>query len=371
MRSSTKIAIGFVGVLVAAYAGYNAWAVYELGRTNFAPLQPGVVNLVAITRGAGYRIVVANEIAQLVEGDAPQFGAPQSRTDTTSEVGSGKRIPIDDMLGSLRGDPASLGRLVMRLNDLKSDAIPTDAVRWNMADVQRALAGDSGLRARLVKDLNVSLDGRPMPYIRPAALERGIVIECPVQVPVRLGASVRKLQALIRQPFKAQLLKDLEARFARVEAGKEQLVGYYRELAQQALDEPAKRENVARVLAELTSPRRLDGLASAPARILSNATIVVTQDQIAGSSFDSYETTDGKIALDVNIDLTNEGRLRLWKYSRGRTGFQLLFIVDGVAIAAPIIRQELATRRVTIKNMSNEKLVRKAVAVMNEANANK
>ena len=79
--------------------------------------------------------------------------------------------------------------------------------------------------------------------------------------------------------------------------------------------------------------------------------------------------------------------MQLWKYSHdnkkpGRTdnflnlfrsknraakGFQLLFIVDAIAIAAPEITSDLAERKILIKGVPSKELVENAVNLLNEA----
>ncbi len=61
---------------------------------------------------------------------------------------------------------------------------------------------------------------------------------------------------------------------------------------------------------------------------------------------------------DLTIEMTDEGRRRLWQYSEDKIGTQLLLIVDGVAIAAPKISHELAQGELTITQMADEGLVK-------------
>ena len=69
----------------------------------------------------------------------------------------------------------------------------------------------------------------------------------------------------------------------------------------------------------------------------------------------------GKPLYDLVLDLNDEGRDRLWKYSRNKVGTQLLLIVDGVAIAAPRVRHELAQKTVTITQMPDKALIQDAI----------
>ena len=69
--------------------------------------------------------------------------------------------------------------------------------------------------------------------------------------------------------------------------------------------------------------------------------------------------------MDITINLTDEGRMRLWKYSVGRVESHLLLVADGIPIAAPIIRDELREGELTITQMEDEALVKDAVDALN------
>jgi hypothetical protein len=62
--------------------------------------------------------------------------------------------------------------------------------------------------------------------------------------------------------------------------------------------------------------------------------------------------------------LNDEGRLRLWQYTRRHPKTQLLFAVDGIAIAAPIVQHEMKYPVAEILNVSDEVDARKAVQVI-------
>jgi preprotein translocase subunit SecD len=69
---------------------------------------------------------------------------------------------------------------------------------------------------------------------------------------------------------------------------------------------------------------------------------------------------------DLTINMTEEGRRRLWQYSKSRVGTQLLLIADGIAIAAPRIQHELAQGNLTITQMRDEVLLRDATDMLNK-----
>jgi len=95
--------------------------------------------------------------------------------------------------------------------------------------------------------------------------------------------------------------------------------------------------------------------------VLSNSVIVLTDEHMKGASIEQYEGSDGKPIFDVNIQLTEEGRMRLWSYSHRNRGFQLLLISNGVAVAAPRIKTELSQSSVRITQLTSESLAKDTV----------
>jgi preprotein translocase subunit SecD len=131
------------------------------------------------------------------------------------------------------------------------------------------------------------------------------------------------------------------------------------------MSDPAKREHVKNSIEGIISPQRTRQLAESPQSILKNAQVVINGSHIAGAS---YKTIVGgqRPKYNLTIQLTDEGRNRLWKYSMNRVGSHLLLIVDGVAIAAPIIGHALTQSELTIKGLTDEVSVREAVDRLNK-----
>src|SRR5688500_2677862 len=77
-RSSTRIAIGFVVTLAAIYFGFKAYSSYRVDGMSFTPLTPGELNIIGVDTGAGFQIIVANQIAQLVQASESEFEAESS-----------------------------------------------------------------------------------------------------------------------------------------------------------------------------------------------------------------------------------------------------------------------------------------------------
>lgn len=371
IRSSTKIAIGF-GLLAAAfYFGRNMWAAYNVDHLNFPELQPTGVNLVAVNPGAGYRIIVANQIAQLVEGAAGEFDAPTDSGTHGDDSDSGdtapKRIPIREMLQSLQGNEDALSHFVSSINDLGESRLPPTRIIWTSEDIQKALDGDQEMAKKLEDDLNVTFDGEPLEHLSKSAVLDGIVISCPVQVQVPVGSEVKTLTAHVLEPYKSVLMRSVEKRLEnKFDVTDSMMAGYYRDEVQKLIAQPKQKENVRQSLLDQISPKRLQRYAAAPERILRNAKILVNDNLIEGASYSKVETPDGKALYNLDIRLSNDGRLRLWQYSRLKPNFQLLLIVDGIAIAAPRINGELARDEVTITQLPDEGLVQDAVDRMNQ-----
>lgn len=370
MRSGTKIAIGFVAIVAGAYYGYQRVTETMIMGKRFSKIVPGRVNLLGVNAGQGYRIVVQNQIATLNEGGADDFEAPEmSGTGSEADSVSGRRrIPIREMLQGMQGDVEALGRFVMTMNDLRESELPPTRVLWDSADVSKALDGDPALVAKLQEDLGVTLEGTPLPHIRFSSIQNGIVIRSPVQIRMPEHADKPVETALILEPYKPVFAKVVEEQYAEeAEVTSSMILGTLREQAKRLEDEPSLRENVRRALEARVDPTRLQSLAAAPERVLHAARIVINEDAIVDASFVERKSTNGVRFYDLKIDLTDEGRQRLWQYSKHRVGSQLLLVVDGIAIGAPRIEHELSGGVVTITQLPDKVLVQDAVDLMKKA----
>jgi hypothetical protein len=321
IRQSTKIAIGFVVLSGLGYGAYTAAINMAIANAHFAPVPPAEVNLVGIDTGGKYKIIVSNEIAQLVEasdtfgGDAAQGSGESGATEGAVK----KRIPIKDLLLVLKGDSKALGDFVMTMNEMKEDNLPSIRVVWRADKIRQALNGDKALQAKLESDLVTRLDGSPLGKVRPSAIENGIVIEAPVTVSVNINGKITKVVGYVLDPFKTHLVTTVESRYADKNYNQNMQLGYYTQEARALVDDPKKREDVRQSLLDKIS------------------------DQLAAQRV----------------------RRRLWKYSRDKVGTQILLVADGVAIAAPRIQHVLAEGELTITQMRDKPLVTDAVDRIN------
>lgn len=359
MKQSTKVLLFATGVAAAIYGGFWGFGEWQVGSFQPKPISPGKVSLVAVNTDLGFAIRVANNVAHLVQVDkAVGFDAPQKE----GSEEDARRIPMRELLQSLQGDEVALSRLTMVLNRLNPDDLqPTDVV-WNAEDIEKAIGGDTVLRTKLEQDLNMSLDGIPPDEVRPKSILNGIVVMVPVPVHVNVSGEERVMTARIPQAYQPQMAKDLaqiiEKRF---NPTNEFIVGHYREVAKKY--GPGKiQENVRQKLSQLISEEKKTLLAEKPEQVLRGAAVLVNETMISGASTSVRKDEKGNSIYTIHLQMTDEGRLRLWKYSRQRKGSHLLVVVNGVAIAAPRVTTELAGHSLDLTDLKDRRLVEDAVS---------
>jgi preprotein translocase subunit SecD len=374
-RASTRIFVGFLLVVAVGWAGWQLYSNWYVSQIKFTAIEPGKVNLVGIELGRGFHITVSNRVAQLVEsadkeGDSSKdgFGGGNqidASSNSGADNGAKKRVSIRYLMESLQGNVDALGQFVMAQNNIKEDDLTPGAPRWLDTDLEKALKGDPTLSAKHERDLNVKLDGTPLPVIRPDAMWDGIVILAHVPVHVNVGGAVKLLQAPITLAFKAELMSAVEKDVAEKPNLSDELIGiYYQQEAQRILANSKYKEDVGEVLSATISPNHMQEYARDPERILESAVILVTEKNIDKAQCQPNVTDTGTL-YNLSMDLNKEGRDRLWYYSKKHLGFQLLLVSNGVAIAAPTIRYELSNTSLVITNLPDQDLVQQAVDTIN------
>jgi hypothetical protein len=363
IRSSTKIVIGFAVLTALGLSGYHYTMRVAIQNARFDPVVPGEVNLVGVDAGAGYRIIVANQMAQLVQA-SQDFGSKETEDSGATEGAIKKRIPIREMLAVLRGDEKALGPFVMTMNDMSENDLPPVAPVWKAGDIRKALDGDKALEKRLVADLNMKFDGTPLSQLRIGAMENGIVVETPVTVMVNLKGRPKEVVGYVKEAYRPRLMKAVEVRYAeKANLTQEMQAGFYKEEAQKVIDGESPKEDVRKSLESVIASEKSKERSRVADRVLKSATVVVNDSHISGADSHEYETSDGK-RYDLKISMTDEGSRRLWKYSSDKVGTQLLLITDGVAIDAPRISHELRQGELTITQMRDRVLVEDAVRML-------
>ena len=343
--------------------GYHYADDFLLGREHFAPLAPGTVNIIGLDKKAGYFIIIENRAAKLVYSGSGGFAAgPMDNPDASS--GDKKFVPIKDMLAGLQGNVEGLSHYVERLNEITAADDTPDAPVWKIEDVEKAVNGDAALTAKLVHDLNVNLDGTPIDRVSKSALQNGILIDTPVAMKIPGGKSI---YARVRRGYSPILMKKVLDRLKDKFYGKEAVAREYAAAAAGIKTGETPKEDVKKSLLQFKSA---DDLAGFPQRILDSITTIVNDRQITLASYSTQTTPKGN-QYTLIINLTDEGRKRLWQFARNHEGDQLLLTVDGVAIAAPFIGHatDLAGGQIEINGMEDESLVQDAVNTINEKRA--
>ncbi len=370
MRSSTKIAIGFFVISFGGYFGYQIISDQMIMGEKFSVLTPGDVNIIGIDPGAGYKIITANYMAQLVE---TKGGFENGSSDDGGGADSGsikKRVPVREMLQTLQGNGKALGQFVMIMNDMREDdSWPSIHVIWKAADIQKAIDGDKVLRPKLEHDLNMHLDGTPLPTLSLDALESGIIIETPVTVTVNLKGQLTPVTGPVQEPYSPRLIKKVREQYqTKSELTDEMQAGYYKQEATKLLTDPIamkNREIISDTLKERIAPSLAKERIQTPEKLLKSATIVVNNSLITGARMSSYKGQDSKMYYDLTVDFNDEGRRRLWQYSKKRVGTQVLLTADGIPITQARILHELAQSELTIKQMQDYNLVKDATDRIN------
>ncbi len=369
LRTSTKIALGVGLTLGGGYLVYSKVSESMAMSRVFAEIRPTKVCIVGVAPGAGYRIVVANSVAQLVQVQEG-FKGKESDGEGATEGAVKSRLPMRDLLLALDGDIKAISELVARLNNMgENDRWPPRRVVWRAEKLRAAFAGDQVLVQELERDLNMRLDGTPLPTVRRQSLEDGIIIDYPVFLNLSIGGVKQRVEARVQAPYRPAMIQVIEKKYEeKPNLSIEVMAGYYSEEAKNIQRDPKTKEDIRKSLESRIDPKRAQELAEKPERVLQYAKVVVNSDQIQASSFDEYEASDGKKFYNMRLSLTDEGRMRIWQYTKSRIGGNLLVVSNGVGIAAPRIQHELAMSPLTVNMIREKRLVKEAIDILNNRN---
>lgn len=367
---STKIALGFAGVVALGYGGYRGWQMSQLAGVELTPIAPGKVSIIGLAPEAGVSVIVANKMAQLVESDNANFSAGQGADGGGATQGAiKKRIPVREWVGVLGGDEAALGKFVMIMaNKREDEKWPSQRVIWKQEDVEKAIAGDAVLKKRLEEDINMTLDGRPLSQLSLRAFYNGIVLDYPVTLKVRLGKEEKTLVGRFQEPYQPRFIAELEKSLSEKNVDETMIAGTYRQAAEELLKpdmEGKKRplENIAETIQSVYNPAKVKGYIAKAEPLIKGSTVVVNADMITSAVSNKVETNEGP-RWEIRVKLTEEGRKRLWKYSLDNVGKRVLLIANDVPIAAASISHELMQGELVITQLEDESLVEEAIELI-------
>lgn len=365
-QGSWRFILLCVIVIGGAFFSWKAYSQYKLSGFKMAHISPGKVSLVAIQPDKGYRVIVANRIAQIAEVSSSDDGRGGFGGGAIENATNAKRLPIRELLKSLQGDEKALGTLIEKMNDLGTGDDPFSTYVWKAEDIKKALDGDKEMAAKLESDIQVRLDGGPLDSVNVSKVVSGITIDSPIKVRLPVNGVEKDLIARVRQPYQSALANQLASKInSRFSITPEFVSGTFSELAADILSGKKPKEKVRTALESRISESNLTDLARRPIRVLSLAETIINDSYISHADIETYRGPENRDLSDLVINLTEEGRMRLWKYSSEHTKFQLLLIVDGVAVAAPRITTELAESSIRITQLPDKDIAQDAVNQIN------
>jgi hypothetical protein len=355
IRPVTKIVFGFIGTLGLWYGGTYGYTKMTLAKTDLHPIESSDLCLLAISPEAGVKVIAAEQMVQVVEASGGFHG--EESGGGGAESGSvKKRIPVRELVGMLGGDADSAQSFVRKMRDATDESELSDsAPLWTRDDILKAIAGDKALKGKLERDLNVTLDGKPLPILNLVAYFYGIRIKTPitVKVPNAKGAAINSFDIVsFKTRAMTQFYKEMQARFV----DKKQLQQFYDSFLK---DNPSSIQDIAETIKAVCARSVASAELQKVEHIGSHSTILVNQSMI--NSVDMVEQSDGKVTTyDLKLKLSSEGKNRLWKFS-SEGGTQILVISKGVAIAAATIGTQLNSEELAIKQIADRRLVEEAV----------
>lgn len=365
-RASYKIAIGFIVFALLIKFGPRYANDLLLGG-HFVPLVPGDVNIIGVDTSKGYAILIENRAAKLIFGGKDSFEpGKMDATALDSSGGEKQFVPIKEMLKSLRGDIPGLSYFVQKLNKISDDEKAPNAPVWKIEDIERAINGDKVLAAKLEHDLNVKLDGTPLDTVSQSAVYNGILVDLPVPVKVSIQGKPQTLIARVKRSYQTRLMQTVMTNLAGKFTDQQMIASQYAAAVNQIRKGVMPKDDVKASLMRIKNG--LNQLEKFPEQILNSITTIVNENQITGGVYKTIPTNKGD-TYKLIIDLTDEGKRRLWQFSRDHVGQQLLITVNGVAIAAPFIENGIAGGEIQVTGLQDENLVKDAVATIEEKRA--
>lgn len=363
-RWSVLIPAFILGAFALWWGGNLAYYKVFIETQPFPRIAPDDISLIGLQL-QDERIIVSNGIAQLVRGNFGEFGADIEESGDMSGAAEGPRVPMKALIGTLRLDPAAASELVASLNEIDTANAPAPEAIWDEKEVLAALEGDEEARVKLERGLSTRLDGSASDAITPSLIRSGIFIRTrvPILVPSE-GGKKETIQAEILQPYRTRIASEV-ANHKLIREGFQPTravwEGVYDEVWRSA-QQAGSIEDVAGSLRSLLSRERRRRLAEPVEHLLERVTVLLNSKFVRGADYEAVPRPNGKGDwYTVNLQITTEGRNRLWRYTHERPRCQLLLVVDGVAIAAPIVQHEMKYSKIAITGVADEDLAQDAV----------
>jgi hypothetical protein len=169
-------------------------------------------------------------------------------------------------------------------------------------------------------------------------------------------------------PFRSNAMRAVSDKIkgATANVTNDMIRGYYATVAQGIASGKEEPQNVKKAIQKSMDAQVLKSRAALSETILQACTVIVTDDHIAGATLSDRYGEGRNEFYDIHLNLNTTGRNRLWKFSHNNIGFQLLFIVNGVAIAGPKMSSEVISSDVKITQMTNRDLAQGAVDQINK-----
>lgn len=370
LRGATRIAVYFVAIAGIGYLVWNFGVCGYVASRHYPNQVPGRVDLVALDPSAGFKVFIEEGEVQLIQTGAQGFQASDSNLGLAGGGSKKLYLPLRALLGALQGHQKALSRFVMEVNELgPDDHWPIRRIVWKAEDIQKALNGDPQLMKKLETQLNMTMSGKPMPFLNTVALENGIIVDTPCPIQIKVGDQTKTIVARVERPFRPDFLKEVLQDYSRHgDPTKDQRAIYYANWLAKFKQGKVTSQNIGAVLESMITPDSVSDYAKKAEKILKATHVILTNRQIENAS-DTSQDINGDKLYTLNLNLTNNGRMRLWKYSIQHPGGTLLLVSDGIAIAAPTVNHQLMWRQVSVSQMSDPQIVSDAVQKINGAEA--
>jgi hypothetical protein len=365
LKASTRIALGFVGLTVAAIVGGRAYTWMRLRGVSLNPIESSKFCLLAVGPDAPVKVITANHMAQIVEvsGSLEATDSAEGGADSGSIK---RRIPVRELLGVLDGDSDSVAPFLRQMRRDGDDTEASDqAPLWASEDVLKALKGDPVLTPKLERDTNSKLDGMPLSDLNLVAFYDGIRVKVPVTVAAKTakGASLNGFDIITYRPsFMVEFYKSMQNRYF----DKSSLQLFYKQFIDQKKAKGKMNElatHLARVIQEVPKSNELLKLN----RIASRCVILANKSMVKSGELQEEKPEEGSKSKDgsynLKLMLQGDGPARLWRFS-AEGGKSMLVVSDSVPIASATIDSQLGSEELVIKQIADKNLVMQAVEVL-------